>query len=255
MKKAIRLSGLVLTIIFMISSILWSIFPGSLTRRRIERKYPDTFKGMNNFRFTNKPIPDDWEEISGFGLKIKVPGSVREYEQPSTDEIKITDTRIYFFGKTKKWQASFSESWKSGENYYRSLFSDYNDDDLKKMFSAISRRVPKNTFEYAKAINSFTTENIDTRQHGTAKLVECFAEIADESLSISPDPVLYEKDDLIGFIYSPYSEADINPVRTIEIYPKKDLNKCYSLELYYKGLNLNEDTLQLILESIELEDE
>ncbi|NLT10249.1 MAG: hypothetical protein GXY08_12230 [Ruminococcus sp.] len=255
MKKAIKISGIVLLTVVIMSSVIWKEFSDYLIRRKIERKYPDTFQGLGNFQFTGEPVPDDWEEISGYGLKIKVPGSTREYEFPQVDDKEFDDTRIYFFGKTKKWQATFSKPLKKGEDYYRSLFSDCNEEKLEKMFSAISRRMPRNGFEYAKAINSFTPDNIDERQRGTANLVEYFADIADGMLSIYPDPVLYEKDDIIGFIYSPHSETDIRPIRIIEIYPKKDLNKCYSLDLYYTGMDLNEDTLQLILESIELEDE
>lgn len=160
MKKAVKISGVILGVIMIIALVIFIFFPGIFTYFKVKHKYSHIDDSLE--KFEKLIVPDAFDAFTINGVKLKMPyGSKRQtydltYSDGSTrpeysniirykDEISVMITQNSISEQKKLLeQAEQSGSLDNlkaelGDDYWE----DFSDDEYKHYFDSVGDTVPR----------------------------------------------------------------------------------------------------------------
>jgi len=248
MKKALKISGIILGIILVSALIIFIFFPGLFTYIKVKVKYDNIDR--NSLKFEKVEVPDDFKTYTVKGITLSVPDSYVLKDTGSSfknsDEKSVLLIMESDSLETDQLMNEYSEDYDTWE-YYK-----YEEADYKHFFETIGGTFPT-PYDASSDILWFVRDKLKAKD--CLKLrgrdMDVFLELADTKEESWKTEKTWELAGENGFMYISYledSEIFKSDLWTVYIYDKNNLTK------YHYLLFKEDDTevIKQIISSIEL---
>lgn len=249
MKKALKISGIIIGIILVSALIIFIFFPGLFTYIKVKVKYDNIDRGFTEFKKVE--VPDDFKTYTRGNLKISVPDDYKpkdigygfEYSDGKTALAIIENDSL----ETDELMKGYSEDYDTWE-YYK-----YEEADYKHFFETIDETFPT-PYDASSNILWFVRNKLKAKDclKLRSRDMDVFLELAESKEESWKMEKTWELDGENCFVYIGYiedSEIFNSDLWTAYIYDKNNLTK------YHYLLFKEDDTevIEQIISSIELE--
>lgn len=249
MKKALKISGIILGIILVSALIIFIFFPGLFTYIKVKVKYDNIDRGFTEFKKVE--VPDDFKTYTVKGITLSVPDSYVLKDTGSSfknsDEKSVLLIMESDSIENDQLMNEYSEDYDTWE-YYK-----YEEEDYKHFFETIGGTFPT-PYDASSDILWFVRDKLKAKD--CLKLrgrdMDVFLELADSKEESWKIEKTWELAGENSFAYIGHGEAN-ELIKfdfwTMNIFDQNDLTK------YHYLLFKEDDTevIKQIISSIELE--
>lgn len=257
MKKAVKISGVILGVILIIALVIFIFFPGIFTYFKVKHKYSHIDDSLG--KFEKLIVPDAFDAFTINGVKLKMPyGSKRQtydltYTDGSTrpeysniirykDEITIL-TKKSSFSEMKKLSEQASELIELSDTE-----EEFSEDEFRHYFNSVDEPIPQNSTERIWYNKNKLKASDCLRLRG--KDMEVFKYLA-ECKDAAYDAEITYINDIPGcdcYVSQNLLEEFKGNLWSVFIYPENDEDTYYYIMIRGK----DEETIKQIISSIEL---
>ncbi len=219
-KIAVAVASLVVAAVLAAIIIIAVFFPGFPVLMKLKGSFKNKNSIPETYSYYDTQVPQDFIEISEYGLSLRVPPHVERTDPDSTVK-KYTgaDDIIIIFTEPDDGGFSLSEA-----------LPGFTESELDDFFSTSSIERPDSTYDYYNVIYNLNMDSFDVKNRSNA---EIFQKLAEQKDDMFPDIQLYNYSagSLTGFIenlHVPDADAD-NYSWMLHLYDTDNLDVEYSV--------------------------
>lgn len=224
MKKALKITGIILGVIIILALIVVLIFPGAYHYYNIKKTFTKIDITSQPYPYTDVAVPEDWTEITANGITMKVPTDMF-VKETKVDSVVIyvdgtdddTHTKIAFIMDEFEWDEFSLYNENDSENKHTK-------EEYLEFFESVGLEYPESNCELYQGFYDLSMEDFNIHSFKDAS---AFATIA------------LMKEILVSDSYSEIYETEIDGCTAfINMYKDKEdwkiKNKCV-VEIYAEG--------------------
>lgn len=252
MKKALKITGIVLGIVIILVIAAALTFPGAYHYYNVKKTCTKINLTSQPYPYTDVAVPEDWTEITANGITMKIPTDMFLKETSTNAEIYVDGTED---NVTKTAFISGEFEWGEFDLYNEAAHDDeHTKEDYIEFYECIGLEYPESYCEMYQGFYDLSMEdfNIHSFKDSTA-----FATIAlmKEILVSNSISEIYETeiDGCTAFIqmYKDEEDSEIKNRCVVEIYTEGSPEISYSVIIGAQ----NEETLRQMIASIGITEE
>lgn len=187
MKKALKITGIIIGVLVIAALIIIVFFPGLPTYIKVKKDCPHIDETMGIYKDSADAVPEDFVQVELNGILISGPA----------DALR-TDGSFVAFKKENELAVMIIESENEPLSYTDEScgFLIY---DYRHFFSSLDVKMPETTYESMEFVRNLTAKDCLKLRGTDKKVFEEYAEIK-EIVSDIETVYYYERDDLTGFV-------------------------------------------------------
>lgn len=185
MKKALKITGIIIGVLVIAALIIIVFFPGLPTYIKVKKDCPRIDETMGIYKDSTDTVPEDFVQVELKGILISGPA----------DALR-TDGSFVAFKKENELAVMVIESENEPLSYEGSNFSIH---DHRHFFSSLDVKAPESNYESMEFVRNLTAKDCLKLRGTDKKVFEEYAEIK-ETVSDIETIYYYERDGLSGFV-------------------------------------------------------
>lgn len=188
MKKALKITGIILGIILLSVLVIAVLFPALPTYLKVKKNCPHINDTIGVYTDSNISVPEDFIQAEINGLIIKAPAGTRNTE---SDMIPFKDGKNFI--------VMISKSEMSDYIFYDDATSKYSKEEYRHFYRTLNGDIPKSSLDDIKILRDMTLKDCLKLRGTDIKIFEELAEskeIAAELETVST----YERNNISGII-------------------------------------------------------
>ncbi|MCR5600431.1 MAG: hypothetical protein K6G33_06815 [Ruminococcus sp.] len=217
--------GILFLLVIIAAGVCAYVFPGTPYYYKCTHELDLTDNIWENAPTTPEKLPDDYENYSGFDLRITAWGDMRSERTNNKEQLTWKND------DGSHTLSIFSE--KLNEN------SDFLDrtgitkEALEKYCKTAEKTTPENAYEFIKLVTSLTMDDFDIHNFKNAKTFYQLMKLKEEYYMGDGYPARFYAVDGVGFrgFLITAKSPDNNNYAMVNIYPEKDKRTCYHIDL------------------------